>query len=109
MKAHAEQLFFNLRVRALFLLLLGIHLAIPASADIQYYGFWGSAMNGAGSGDYINASAAHASNTVMIGDVNATSVRSKLLEAVLLNQTAVLMVQNVFFPGSSSALYSDYQ
>lgn len=72
------------------------------------YGFWGSALNGAGSGNYIAESAAKGGNTVMIRESDPTILRAKLAQAAATNQKVILYIQNVLFPWASSAIYHDY-
>jgi hypothetical protein len=74
----------------------------------KQFGFWGSAMDGAGRGNYIYESAANGGNTVMIRESNPVILKSKLEQARATNQKVILYIQNVLFPWASSAIYPDY-
>lgn len=72
------------------------------------FGYWGSAMNGAGTGDYINEVAGRG-NVVFIREDTVEGVISKVLQAKSRGMKSIIMVQNVFFPWASSSLYPDYE
>ena len=77
-----------------------------AQARIEYFGYYASAMNGSGTGNYIDAVSSF-SNTVFIRGGTTSEVVAKLKDAKAHNMSAIVMVQNVLFPWSSSKLYPD--
>lgn len=79
---------------------------IPPKEKIAF-GYWGSAMNGAGTGDYINEVAGRG-NVVFIREDTVEGVMSKVLQAKSRGMKSIIMVQNVFFPWASSTLFPDY-
>ncbi len=82
-------------------------LSVFSAAEGQrWVGYWGAAMNGVGSGNYI-AETASVSNIVFIRDQSPEESIAKLQMAKSYGLKAVLMVENVFFPWASSVLYSD--
>ena len=73
---------------------------------IQQFGYYGCAMNGVGTGDYINE-VAPISNVVWVRWGTNDELLAKVQNAHQQGLGVILMVQNLFFPWASSALYAD--
>lgn len=94
-------------IKHVFLLSFVLGFSISAQAAVNYFGYYASAMNGVGSGDYIN-DVSGISNTVFIRGDTTAEVIQKLQEAQAHKMSAVVMVQNVMFPWASSQIYPDF-
>ena len=72
----------------------------------KYFGFWGSAMNGVGNGNYIDQTKDF-SNVAFVRADAISEWKSKISQAKNVGQLSILMIQNLLFPWASSHLYSD--
>lgn len=74
----------------------------------HYIGFFASAMNGVGRGDYIREVKPY-SNYVYVRDLTPELIVAKVRKAKALGMQSMIAVQNVFFPWRSSKLSPTWQ
>ncbi|MBC7741281.1 MAG: hypothetical protein H7061_03730 [Bdellovibrionaceae bacterium] len=103
-----------MNIKLFFLILstcFASHAVTPASpqrSGPQYMGFFASAMNGVGRGDYINEVQPY-SNYVYVRDLTPELMIAKVKKAKALGMKSIIAVQNVFFPWHNSNLSPRWQ